>query len=100
MHDDVEIAHHDERNLNFVLDASQLFEKMRQRLAVLKRHRSGTLNDRTVGQWVAERDAHLYHINSTTFEGLNHIGCTLQSGAACTEIEREQLATRFTLLGE
>ena len=78
--------------MNLILDGLQLGEKRRQGHAVLQGRGSCILNDGAIGHGVAERNAHLNHVNATLLEGENHVGGSVEGGCSGTEIEREELA--------
>ena len=92
VHDWVEIAHQHKRKAYFALDGFQLSEESLHGHTVLQSPRSGTLNDRSVGQRVTERYAHLYHIDAMTFHCLDDIARAFESGTTGTEIQAQQLA--------
>lgn len=48
--------------------------------AVFQCHRTGRLYDRTVGQGVAEGDAHLHEIDAVTLHGFDDVAGTLKRG--------------------
>ena len=79
-------------DLHLVLDGYKLREERLEVHAVLQGLRSGALDDRTVGQGVAEGDAHLDHRNASTLHGEDDVGRTLERRTACTEIEAQQFA--------
>jgi hypothetical protein len=73
--------------VHLVLDAFELVEKERERHTIFQRYRTGTLYDGTVGQRVAERDAHLDHVDASPLKGLDDVSCALKGRTPGTEIE-------------
>ena len=88
--DGVQIAHQDKWNLHLILDGLQLGEECLQVHAVLQGLGGSTLDDGTVGQRVAEGDAHLNHGDAPTLHGQDHVGGAFEGRTASTEIERKE----------
>ena len=90
MQNRVQIAHQYQWNLHLILDGFQLTEKDMQVHTVFQGLGGGSLNNRTVGQRIAERNANFNHGNTTTLHGENHIACALECGAACAKVQRQE----------
>ena len=86
MQDRVQVAHEYQGYLHLVFDGLQLREKQLHTHAVLQGLGGSTLDDGTVSQRVAERNAHLNHGNTTTLKGQNDVGCAVEGGTSGTEI--------------
>ena len=92
VHDDVQIAHQYERDGYHWPDIPKLLEYVLQRDAIAQGCGTCTLNDRAVGERVAEGYSHLYHVYTPALQRQYHVGSTVKGWTACTEIYREQLA--------
>ena len=90
MKDRVEVSHHDKGYLDLIFDIAQLGEERLEVHTVFKRCSGGTLDDRAVGQRVAERDSDLDEVDTTTLHGENDIGCAVEGRTACAEIKRQE----------
>lgn len=96
MQDGVEITHKDQRYFYLVLDRFQLLEKQLYGHTVFQCLSSSTLDDGTIGERIAEGDAHFNHGDATTLHGENHFGSTLEGGTTGTEIKgKEFLSPRL-----
>ena len=91
MQNGVEIAHEYQRNLYLVFDSGQLGKEGLEVHAVLEGLSSGTLDDRTIGQRIAERNTNFNHGDAATLHGKNHVGSAFECRTACAEIERQEL---------
>ena len=90
MQDGVEITHEDQRYLYLILDGLQLVEKELHAHTVFQCLCGSTLDDRTVGEWVAEGDTHFNHGNTATLHRENNIGSAIEGGTAGTEIKGQE----------
>ena len=90
LHDGVEIAHENERDVYLVFDCGQLLKKQPQCHTVLERTRGSILNDRPVGHGVTERDAYFDHGDASPLHGQDDVGCAIEGRGSGTEIEGEQ----------
>ena len=97
MEDWVQVSHQHEWYLHLVFDGFQLGEEGTEVHAVLQCLGSSTLNDGTICQRVAERDAHFNHGNTTTLHRLDDLARGFECRASGTEIERQQFLI-FSLL--
>ena len=88
--DGVEIAHQHEGDFYMVLDGCELGEEFAEGHTVPESLRGSTLDDGTIGQRVAERDAYLNHGDASTLHRQDDIGSAFEGGAAGTEIERKE----------
>ncbi|EGF51224.1 hypothetical protein HMPREF9446_03605 [Bacteroides fluxus YIT 12057] len=91
LHDGVEVAHEDERDVDVTANVLQLFEKEAEGHAVPEGAGGGVLDDDAVSHRVAERDADFYHVDSVLFKGTDNIGCTFQVRTAGTEVYGQQI---------
>ena len=77
MQDGVQIAHQHQGYGYLILDGLQLREEFAEAHTVLQGLSGGTLDDRSVGQWVAEGNTYFHHGNAFALHGEDHIGSAL-----------------------
>ena len=98
VHDDVKVAHHHQRNSYLVFYLAQLLEKTGQSHSVFKCYGARCLYYRTVCQWVAERDAHLNHVDAPSLQCLYDVACAFERRTTGTEVQGEQFPSGLFLL--
>ena len=88
--DGVEVAHQHEGNFYLVLDGCELGEEFAEGHTVSKGLCGGRLDDGTIGQRVAERDAYLNHRDASALHRQDDVGGAFEGGTTGTEIERQE----------
>ena len=83
----VEIAHENHGNLNFRSEILEFVKNPLQAHSLFQRLRGSMLNDRSVGERVAERNAHFHHVNSLLLQGTENGQGGFGSGVTGTEID-------------
>ena len=73
VHDGVEIAHENERDIDFILDGLELTEEGLDGHAVFQRLGTCALDNGSISQRVTEGDTYFYHIDALAFHRLDYI---------------------------
>ena len=76
VHDGVEIAHENERNIDFILDGLELTKEGFDGHAVFQSLGTCALDNGSICQRVAEGDTYFYHIDALAFHRLDYIAGT------------------------
>ena len=90
MEDGIEIAHEDERYMHLILDSTELLEEEGERHPIFQCLGGGTLNDGTIGEGVAERDADFNEVDAPALKSEDDISSAVEGGAAGTEVYGEE----------
>ena len=89
LHDGVQIAHQDDRDLYRLSDLFQLLEEQANRHTVAQGHGARLLDHRAIGHRIGEGNTYLHHVHTFRLQFPQDGSRIVQLGIACREIDGE-----------